>query len=206
MTYSIFDEISALSGADGLTMHTKLVELGIAQIFDYPWHKHHPAGNFTAIVLYTAHTYSWETRMVRIGADWQQTKIRIAQKVELPQYLYDEVVHLKDQMLAECFNEFLHLYHENMDYVHLTSLKDLYQQIMSQSTRFQPDEEGNSDLGAKFKNIQRATELKEQIKAIEDEVTARYRILRAPKSDFKYDNTEHGNPLKVENSRLIRGR
>jgi hypothetical protein len=195
-----------MSQEEGLMIYKKLELIGIAQIFDYAWHKYHPAGHFAAIVLYAVHTYSWETKMVRIGADWQKTKIRIAQKVNLPQYLYDDVVNLADQYLANTFQEFLNLYNDNIDYVHLTSIKELYQQIMAEATRYQPAEKAETaDLSLKFKNLQRASELKEQIKTLEDELVAKYRLLAGAKSDFKYDHIEHGNPLQLENSKMIRG-
>lgn len=205
MVNSIYDTLTEMSDQDGLAIRKQLIDMGLAQIFDYAWEKHHPAGNFKAVVLYTVYTYSWETKLVRIGVDWQKTKIKIAQKVGLPTYLYDAIVHLKDQFMSETFQEFLYLYRDNMDYVHLTSLKELYQQVMSQASRFNTDEAGNADLPAKIKNIKQATEIKTEIANIEEEVTAKYRILNSSKAEFKYDHTEHGNPLKLENSKLIRG-
>lgn len=204
MTHSIYEELVSMTDADDFMLRSKINLLGIGHIFDYAFHKYQPAGTFKPIVFYCCHAYSWESKLLRIGADRLKTKLRIAQLVNLPEYLTEDVIHLKDQFLSDSFQEFLHLYRENSDFIHLASLQDAYGQIMLASTRFQDDGKGLTDLEAKLKNLKRAGELLVEIQEREEKMLARYRILDAPKNDFLNRDPGDINPLRFETSPLIR--
>lgn len=205
MTFSLYDELTSLTNATQTEVKNKLIDLNLAYIFAYVVEKHEEKNWLRPIVQFAAYAYSWESKMVVIGRDWQKTKMQIAQRVNMPPEAYDPVVYLQDEKMADCFAMFLGLYRENMDYVHLVSLKDLYQQVIRNATKFVADEQGNADMNKKIRDIESADDLKEKIDRMEERLTQKYRILNAPKTDFKYDQREHGNPLKIENSKLIRG-
>jgi hypothetical protein len=207
MVYSIYEEIISLSGGTKEDMKNKLAELNIAHIFHYPMTEHFEDDWFKPVVLYAAHAYSWESKMVSIGADWLKTKVSIAKRVALPEVAFEEVVHLKNAKFADCFMNFLHLYRDNMDYVHLTSLKEFYQQIMMNTTRLTAEgTEGKlANLDDKHADLRKGTKLFEEIEELEEKLKTKYKTLQLPMSDFKDLMRDKGNPLKIENSKYILG-
>jgi hypothetical protein len=209
MTYSIYDEITGMSEFTKEQVKDKLAELHLLHIFAYPLQNHWEDDWFKPIVIFAAYAYSWESKMIRIGADWLKTKVSIAQRVALPEVAYEDVVHLKDSNMADCFMNFLHLYRDNMDYVHLTSIKDFYQQIMMNTTKLRVvdgTEGKTANLEDKFKDLRKGRELFDEIQEMEKELLDKYKILNVPKGDFKESLKERGNPLQVENSKYIIGK
>lgn len=201
MLHSLYEKIT---GAPDNQQQVKdlLVECGIAYIFDDILKNHWENGWFIPIVKYAAYTYSWETKMIRIGMDFRRAKLRIAEKVKLPIEAYDNVIDLKDPSIAMCMNRFLMLYRENFDYVDLTNKKELYQQIIQAATSFKPDEAGNVDIEAKVQAGKSADKFATDIKKLEAELLEKYRLLNPAIDEFK--NMPRGNPLAYENAPYLR--
>lgn len=221
MVYSIYEELTSLTTASTDEVKAKLAELNLATLFRYLYEgtiiesrKKEGTDEVEAVevtlmekgwlrpvVMYAAYTYSWESKMVTIGRDWLRQKMAIAQKVFLPTDAYEAVVHLKDQKMSDAFMDFLYLYRDNMDYVHMTSLKEMYQQIMSGATKIK---EG-TNLEDKWSDMQKGNKLRKEIQEIEDELSKKYEITQMQGKDFKerFNREQHINPLFLENSPLI---
>lgn len=201
MVISIYEEIVSLDKATQQDMKDKLVQLNIHEMFEHALAIYPEV--FKQIVIYTAHAYSYESKLLRIGADWQKNKNDIAVKVGLPEEYFGKVVNLEDKRLTECFGAFLNMYHDNMDFIHLINLKETYQEVIILSKTTQ-DDAGKSDISARIKMMQTAEELLESIETQENKIKSRYRILNNPLKDFEHAIADNrSNPLKLENNPLI---
>lgn len=191
MTVSIYEELISLEKATSQQVKDKLVQLNIANIFAYALEQYWEI--FKPLVIFTAHTYSYESKLIKIGMDWEDNKLDIAQKSEIPESKYEAIVRLQDKELANCFQKYLSLYMHNMDFVHLIRLKETYQAAIIRSQKEQ-------EVKEQIKLMHDLEELMDSIEAYEIKVKQHYRILNNPMKDFEHavaDNSS--NPLKIEN-------
>lgn len=207
MTYSIYDEICLLekNNATNKDVRDKLIEIGIYNIFSEAYEKYQESGTFRLVVYFVAHGYSYESKKIIIGMDWKKCKLSIAAAVKLPTDHYADIIDMKDSMMQNCMNNFLNLYKQNVDFVHVQHLKDMYQRIIEMGTKFKTEDDGSADLKDNFTNITRAEELLDKIRRHELKMKKEYRSLTSPMEElssvlptnFKVDS------LNVEHSQYI---
>lgn len=196
MTISIYDELISLEKGTSQEVKDKLVSLNLANMFKYALENYW--GIFKQIVLYTAHAYSYESKLLRIGADPEKNKIEIAQVCGIPEDQYDNIIRLGDKELSQCFYNFMNLYLENLDFVHLVNLRETYQETVKLSR-------DSSDTKERIKMMKDAEELKDSIEQHEVKVKAHYRILNNPLKDFEHVMVDNKlQTLKLENNPLIK--
>lgn len=156
-----------------------LEQIGVDDVFNplfktFPESEQFPVvlrNNISIVIKYIVKTYSIESDMIVIGADWQKTKKKIFESVsgEPKRECYEALVLLKSDTVINLINRWLE-YRDQDQFTQIQMLKDL--QVEMRITSISPIKKasGELDYDQKFKNAQYSIDLKKMIKDSESEL------------------------------------
>lgn len=117
--------------------------------------------NWYPVVMFIIYAYSWDSEYLALDEDWEETIRTIADEVGIEKDdNFDDIVFLKKESLGLCVDEYLTI-QGNSEFKHLTTLKNLYIQLMSSINL------SSTDMDQKVKNAGHAKKLREDIEEYE---------------------------------------
>lgn len=122
------------------------------------------------VIRYIVWTYSKQSEHIVLGDDWLENKKRIFDKTFLHRSYYEDVVLLKNRIIAETIQKWIE-FQDNNTYSNLISLKELMTEMRISSNSALKKADGESiDYDQKFKNAGYVFELEKMIKNLEQEL------------------------------------
>jgi hypothetical protein len=155
------------------------------------------------IVLYILHAYSSDSQLVIKGANWTNNKRDIANKIGLPDNLYDEVVNLKNKTFRDVMQAYLD-YQIDRDFKHLMLNKEIYEKL---SNTFMDEFLEAETLDFKVVNDKRRykDEVLQSIKDMEAEMEQKYAYVYFGKEEIeKAEKKSNKGGLAIEDSNFIK--
>lgn len=113
--------------------------------------------------------FSHDSEMLMLNDDWEMSKKKIYNKVGLPkeEEIFNMVVQLNSTAIYQTVNNYLN-FQQAREFKHLTSLKELYEQMLSSIYKF------DVDYDQKRKNSKYAFELWNEIEVYEQRAEQKY--------------------------------
>ncbi len=176
MINSIYEEIGQITDAE--EMEATLQRIGRSELFE-------PIKNYPFwfnLMKYILHSYSIESDYTSLGDNWETTKRRIADIVDLPKnrtiIIHEGLITEKEvqvidgvtSLLIPEVNKVINDYMDDQDdreFTHLISLKETYQMFLKSPFRDIDDDQ-------MFKNMVNAKKLLEEIRDFEETVKQKW--------------------------------
>lgn len=188
MIHSIFESLKSCINSPYEEIFTKLDEINV-HLFEPLWNEEDDRDEnsvFTreesgAIIMYLIFAYSQHSEWLILGADGGSEKISIAERVNLPEYLYGKVVKLQSNVVRKVMVKYLDA-QSSRAFKYLSFKKDMYEAAMANGILSLQDEDGKVDLKQMAQADTYMRSLLNDMKEYEEELRAEY--------NFVYQNKE----------------
>lgn len=157
-----------------------------------------------SVIMFLIYAYSKESKMLIMGADFSEEKVRIADKVSLPVELHGKVLKLKSEKFRKVMMKYLD-YQGSRAFKHLQLKRDMYEAVEANSfqTLF-AGEDGSMDAKALTSLATMKNNLLEEILDYEEKLKSEFKFVydniddaEQASKDSKKATSDNGN---IENS------
>lgn len=160
------------------------------------------------VLMYIIHGYTVDSPLVILGTSSATEKKNWFAKVDLPEYLWSEIVLLKSQTVRNVIMAYLD-FQGDRDFMHLKIKKTQYDEMMSATVSNTKNESGDTDYGLLFKITEMADKLREAIESLEDKIKAKYEPVFKNRDEINGINAQqtgnrNSNSINVENSPSVK--
>lgn len=191
MVHSVYEHLKGCIGEPSDVIYKKLDEIN-CRLFEPLWNE--PDVNCKAyifnrdeaatIILYIIYAYSQHSDWLIIGADSAEEKVGIAERINMPEFLYQKVIKLQSSIVRKVVVHYLNT-QSSRAFKYLSFKKDMYEAAMDNGIMSLTDKEGKVDLKAMSDADKYMKSLLEEMRQFEDELRAEYKFVYENKLDIE---------------------
>jgi len=160
-------------------------------------------GTGRIIMTYLAYAYSEKSDLLILDARYGAEKKKIAELVQLPEFLYGAIVLMSSKTFKDVVYDYLE-YQQDRDWHELVAERETYELLMDSQSRSR-NEDGTIDF-KQLTDIGKArAEQRRQVKELEDNFKKRYAFVAENQADInKLRDSSAKRGAGVENSPFIK--
>lgn len=157
------------------------------------------------VLLYIAHTYSKESKLLVLGQRFGEQKKKIARLIDLPDRLYGVAVQLNNPVVNEVVLNYLE-YQNDRDYRHYMRDLEMYEALCDSAAKTMKKEDGTPDFKGMSDVYKIREELMKNLKKQEAAYKEEYKFVAENEEEIRKLGQENqkGRSLRIENNRFIK--
>lgn len=188
---------------DGVSIFERLEELAPG-LFS-PLEEALGATDGRIVLLYIAHTYSKESKLLVLGQRFIEQKKKIAKLIDMPDRLYGIAVQLNSPVVNDVVLSYLE-YQKDRDFRHYMRDQEMYEALCDAGSKSLRKEDGSPDFKGMVEVQKLRDDLLTRLKKQESAYKEEYRFVGDNEEELRKLGQENqkGRNLRVENNRFVK--